>query len=188
MQLRQLVRSPKDKEPLNCPGVYRIPCSCGKSYIGETGRNIATRISEHIRSMKNRDSRGSAVTEHILDSDSTHYIRFDKVTVLSKEKFVVQRKVREAIEISRYPNFNRDCGWSVPPSWRTVLCGASAFCVDGPLPTDVVSVVCNPTIDNIAENEGSFSPPRPQLLPASSARSRRAAARSLRRLANANGS
>lgn len=92
-----------------------IPCSCGKNYIRETGRNISTRVSEHIRSMKKGDIRGSAVAEHSLDSDSTHYIRFGKVTVLAREKsfrFFVPHKVRKAIEISRHQNFNHDCGWS----------------------------------------------------------------------------
>ncbi|XP_071789668.1 uncharacterized protein, partial [Asterias amurensis] len=28
-------------------GVYRIPCTCGKVYIGETGRDLTTRLKEH---------------------------------------------------------------------------------------------------------------------------------------------
>lgn len=178
MQLRSLVRSPKDKEPLNVPGVYMIPCSCGKNYIGETGRNISTRLTEHMRSMRKLDSRGSAVTEHSLSSGSTHYIRFDKVSVLAREKFFVPRKVREAIEIGRHPNFNRDTGWSVPPSWQTVLRTAQVVSVDETLESDVVSVVCNPTPNNNSgEDEGSLSPP---LTAAPSSRATRALARSSR--------
>jgi len=38
----------KDKIPgMQTPGVYEIPCSCGKSYIGQTGRAIEIRIKEH---------------------------------------------------------------------------------------------------------------------------------------------
>ena len=29
--------------------VYKITCSCGKMYIGETGRYLKTRISEHMK-------------------------------------------------------------------------------------------------------------------------------------------
>ncbi|KAI8421875.1 hypothetical protein MSG28_009807 [Choristoneura fumiferana] len=74
--------------------VYMIPCSCGKSYIGETERNVSTRVSEHIRSMKKQDDRGSAVAEHSMDSDLTHYIRFDKVIIQGfksyREQIVVE--------------------------------------------------------------------------------------------------
>ncbi|KAI5639512.1 hypothetical protein NE865_08012 [Phthorimaea operculella] len=122
-QLRQFLRSPKDREPLSSLGVYEIPCDCGKSYIGETGRNISTRLSEHIRSMRKMDSNASAVTEHALATDTKHFIRFDKVKVLAREKNFVSRKIMEAIEINRRPNFNRDAGWALPPAWRPVLIG-----------------------------------------------------------------
>ena len=46
----QLVR-PKDAvDPAKQDGVvYRIPCECGKVYIGETGRPMQDRIKEHDR-------------------------------------------------------------------------------------------------------------------------------------------
>ncbi|XP_026325750.1 uncharacterized protein LOC113234614 [Hyposmocoma kahamanoa] len=106
-QLRQLLRSPKDRDPLGVPGVYMVPCDCGKCYVGETRRDVATRLAEHIRSMKNQDVNGSAVADHFLSSGAGHYIRFDKAKVLAREKYFVPRKIREAIEISRRPNFNR---------------------------------------------------------------------------------
>ena len=48
--LRQLLTNVKDKdEPNNRQGaVYKIKCSdCQASYIGETGRNLNTRLTEH---------------------------------------------------------------------------------------------------------------------------------------------
>ncbi|CAH0703385.1 unnamed protein product [Spodoptera exigua] len=67
-QLRHVLRSPKDKDPLAVPGVYMIPCDCGSSYIGETRRNITTRLKEHIRSVKNRDTHTSVVARARLTS------------------------------------------------------------------------------------------------------------------------
>ncbi|KAF9798321.1 hypothetical protein SFRURICE_009686 [Spodoptera frugiperda] len=99
-QLRNLLRSPKDKDPLAVPGVYMIPCDCGSSYM-ETRRNITTRLKEHIRSVKNRDTHTSAIAEHACSAGTAHFLRFDKVSVLAREKYFVPRKVREAIEISR---------------------------------------------------------------------------------------
>ncbi|KAF9818689.1 hypothetical protein SFRURICE_011735 [Spodoptera frugiperda] len=126
-QLRNLLRSPKDKDPLAVPGVYMIPCDCGSSYIGETRRNITIRLKEHIRSVKNRDTHTSAVAEHACSAGTAHFLRFDKVSVLAREKYFVPRKVREAIEISRRPNFNRDGGWALPPAWKPSLQSASTY-------------------------------------------------------------
>ena len=49
----QLVR-PKDAvDPAKQDGVvYRIPCKCGKVYIGETGRPMQDRIKEHDRDIR----------------------------------------------------------------------------------------------------------------------------------------
>ena len=48
--LRNLLVHPKDKrDPLQTAEVvYEIPCkNCPKSYIGESGRLLATRLNEH---------------------------------------------------------------------------------------------------------------------------------------------
>ncbi|KAF9794120.1 hypothetical protein SFRURICE_009497, partial [Spodoptera frugiperda] len=139
-QLRNLLRSPKDKDPLAVPGVYMIPCDCGSSYIGETRRNITTRLKEHIRSVKNRDTHTSAVS------------------VLAREKYFVPRKVREAIEISRRPNFNRDGGWALPPAWKPSLQSASTYNVAG-LECDTVSAVCSTVF--APTRESNLTPAQP---------------------------
>lgn len=57
---------PKSKEKpkkLERPGIYQIPYECGKSYIGQTGRNISTRIAEHTTDTRRRNLK-SAVAEH----------------------------------------------------------------------------------------------------------------------------
>jgi len=40
-KIGQILRNPKDQRlPLSSAGVYKIPCSCGKAYIGETRRMV----------------------------------------------------------------------------------------------------------------------------------------------------
>ena len=54
--LRHLLTNVKDKDELNNrqEAVYKIKCSdCQASYIGETGRNLNTRLTEHKRATKN---------------------------------------------------------------------------------------------------------------------------------------
>ena len=49
-------------------GIYRLQCNtCSKSYIGQTGRSVATHYREHIRYIKtNNPSSGYAT--HILNN------------------------------------------------------------------------------------------------------------------------
>ena len=51
--ISQLVR-PKDAvDPAKQDGVlYRIPCECGKVYIGETGRPMQERFKEHDQDIR----------------------------------------------------------------------------------------------------------------------------------------
>ncbi|RVE43367.1 hypothetical protein evm_011984 [Chilo suppressalis] len=47
--------------------------------------------------------------EHALGGPN-HYIRFDKPQILATEQRFIPRMIREAIEIKKYPNFNREDG------------------------------------------------------------------------------
>ena len=50
-------------------GVYRIPCSCGKVYIGETGRDLTTRLKEHKAHGRKGEYDKSAIVKHSTDLD-----------------------------------------------------------------------------------------------------------------------
>ncbi|XP_050528175.1 uncharacterized protein LOC126898277 [Daktulosphaira vitifoliae] len=116
-----LLRNPKDKLPeMQTPGVYEIPCSCGKSYIGQTGRAIATRIKEHEKDVEYQRTEKSAVAEHAKNKG--HDIQFDKVKILNKEPHFGKRMYKEAIEIEKCPeNFNREDGWKISKTWLPII-------------------------------------------------------------------
>ena len=63
--LRSHLVRPKDAlEPGKQEGVvYRIPCECGKVYIGETGRAMQDRIKEHDRDIRLAHTQTSAVSK-----------------------------------------------------------------------------------------------------------------------------
>ena len=46
-KIGQILRNRKDQRSLSSAGVYKIPCTCGQVYIGETGRMINLRIKGH---------------------------------------------------------------------------------------------------------------------------------------------
>ena len=77
--LRQFLTSVKDKdEPNDRQGaVYKIKCcECQASYIGETGRNLNIRLTEHKRVTKNGDVHKHLHTNHRIDWDSVKCITY----------------------------------------------------------------------------------------------------------------
>ena len=96
-------------DPKDMKGVYLIPCSCGTPYIGETGRSIHQRISEHAVDLRHGRTKSSALAEHV--EKTKHQLCIEEAKVVAKVAHFHHRKFREAIEIERRPNnLNRDDG------------------------------------------------------------------------------
>ena len=71
--IRQVLTNVKDKDqPHDRQGaVYRIKCTDWQAYIGETGRKMKTRLTEHKRATKNSDIRNHiSEQQHKIDWDS----------------------------------------------------------------------------------------------------------------------
>ena len=64
-ELQSILYTHKDRRPINQqPGIYRIPCECGKVYIGETGHLFTAMPKEH-QTHDIRDKREkSAIIHH----------------------------------------------------------------------------------------------------------------------------
>ena len=102
--------------------MYRITCSCGKVYIGETQRTLGTRIKEHQDANRLYRPEKSAVAEHALCND--HRIDWDTVDIVNTASQKMELLVKEAIHIQRTPKellLNRDNGWQIPESWNATL-------------------------------------------------------------------
>ena len=72
--LRQLLTKVKDKdEPNRRQGaVYKIKCcDCQATYIGETGRNLNVRLTEHKRATRNGEMVNNHIAEHHLHKRTT---------------------------------------------------------------------------------------------------------------------
>ncbi|GAA56571.1 hypothetical protein CLF_111119, partial [Clonorchis sinensis] len=110
--------------------VYKIKCSdCIKVYIGQTARELHTRIGEHKRKI-NRPPRkadecrtllkDSAIAEHALDRG--HKIDLENVEVLRRGlRSTSQRLMAEAVEIAKHPSVNRIEGVELVGVRRTAL-------------------------------------------------------------------
>jgi hypothetical protein len=102
-----LLRTVKDDLGLKIPGVYGIPCECGKVYIGQTGSSIEARCKEHMRHIWLDQPEKSAVAEHSVNT--RHQIDFSNITILDRTSGYMDRVVKKDIHIrSNRKNFNRD--------------------------------------------------------------------------------
>ena len=101
-------------------GVYKIDCSYGKSYIGETGHSLQKRLKEHGADIKHERSRTSALANH--SSKTKHHLRPEDARIIAREEHYQRRKIREAPEIIKHPhNINRDGGFEISDSWRPLI-------------------------------------------------------------------
>ena len=94
--LRHLLTNVKDRdEPNNRQGaVYKIKCSdCQASYIGETGRSLDTRLTEHKRATRNGDVNNHISEHHRL---TNHKIERDSAEILTYSTNYFQRLTLES--------------------------------------------------------------------------------------------
>ena len=102
----------KDKQDTqDKAGVYRIPCECGKVYIGETGCNISTRVKEHQAHDRLGHLDKSAIIKHSHEQD--HRINWKETKLIAPVQFWNQRRVREAIEIKSHNTVPQDLGFYI---------------------------------------------------------------------------
>ena len=110
--IRNLLVRPKDKNDpkKTCGIIYNISCpSCKETYIGETGRNLETRLKEHL------DPKSSQSAVQIHTQSTGHLFNQDSAKIIGREDNKHRRKILEAIEIHKHqPQLNLNQGKSIP--------------------------------------------------------------------------
>ena len=126
-KISQMIIHPKDPIPKEdtCGVVYEVGCkNCKKTYVGETGRKLCTRIAEHQKDFVTSSTPGvntratrtrsatevhkSAITDHMIQNN--HLPDWNNTKVLARETNNTIRRIREAIWIRKKDNMNRDEG------------------------------------------------------------------------------
>ncbi|XP_023234101.1 uncharacterized protein LOC111633722 [Centruroides sculpturatus] len=107
--------------------VYKLECNCQnpKTYIGETGRSLETRIKEHMAAIRLKHNT-SPWYYHTIDYNCQ--INKNNTKVLHVEKDTYKRKFKEHIEIKKHPKenlINVSEGMSIDPQWYKLIENAS---------------------------------------------------------------
>ena len=93
-----------------------IPCECFKAYIDKTRRSIRTKVKEHCADIPLDRTQKSALAQHC--HGPKHPIKIEDMKFLPHADNWSLRRIREAIEIVKHPNFlNRDDGLSIGMPW-----------------------------------------------------------------------
>ena len=94
-----------DRESLDMTKYDCVPC--GKSYIGETAKNLKTRHTEHMKAAETGNHKYSGLTQHMAKCDGKIEGPHILYTTNGKNKNALKHELRvmEALNIRRY-----DCG------------------------------------------------------------------------------
>lgn len=87
--------------------VYRIPCECSKSYVGQTKQKFKKRLDQHKNDCKPINilkTNSTALADHHFKTG--HNFKFDMATILDIEENWFKRNISEMIHIKRNNTVN----------------------------------------------------------------------------------
>jgi len=99
-KLNNFIKVQKDKTNFMSKNnvVYKILCNnCDASYVGQTKRQVQTRIKEHTNNIRLEPSRYSVITEHILEFN--HSFDWKNIKILDYEPNYNKRLISEMLHI-----------------------------------------------------------------------------------------
>ncbi len=99
-------------------------CSCGNIYVGQTGREIQERVSEHKKSWEKKTGAFSSHIEpdHLPDFENVHVLESEKSTEIRelKEAMLILKAGEACIEnhtLGQRSAVNRNRGKDLDPHW-----------------------------------------------------------------------
>ena len=102
--------------------VYKLTCSCDSVYIGQTRRNLQSRLHEHTPATSSNQH--SDVTKHLLENPN-HIIDFNDPEALCSAHNTKELLIKETLLIQQYqPDINVD-GSSFPLNVFNSQCGSN---------------------------------------------------------------
>ena len=95
--------------------IQRLPCV----YIGETGRTLEKRLSEHKAVVKKNDPK-NGIAVHAWANQ--HQVNWEAASAKQEERIYWRRRVLEALHIhQQHWTLNLDCGLNINATWLPLL-------------------------------------------------------------------
>jgi hypothetical protein len=82
--------------------IYCIPCECGRSYIGETGRPLAMQLHEHRHNLQESLLEKSKLAQYAYEEG--HKVGWDDARILEIESNSRYRKYKNSAHMARLTN------------------------------------------------------------------------------------
>jgi len=90
----------KTKLPINSnPGIYKVQCGCGSTYVGETKLKVSTRINQHKKNAFLGNRGHSGIADHAIDCQND--VVWHEAETIKIESRYFFRKIRESLEIQK---------------------------------------------------------------------------------------
>ena len=100
--------------------VLDFESDCNFVYIGQTKRDLKSRLAEHKLAIKNQEPKKSALCEHYMRFD--HLIDWNNSKILKTEAHYSKRLTSEAWFINSHPHvMNRSDGYSLPRVYHPLI-------------------------------------------------------------------
>ena len=122
-KIKDMVKTKEEKKHSENSVVYEIPCTgCYRTYVGETGRGVKTRLREHKNDVRHHRT-SNAIVVHI---DECHHLpNWEETKILEKNIKKRNRKLLEAAHIASRDTFNTRSGFI---TWSSI---AAKFALEG---------------------------------------------------------
>jgi hypothetical protein len=110
-----------ERDPQQTPRcVYSIPCECGRSYIGETGKPLAVRLREHKYNLKEGLLEKSKLAQHAYEESPR--LAWDEARILEIESNSGYTKYKESAHMACLTNPISQPSLDISPIWIPLIC------------------------------------------------------------------
>ncbi|EZA62183.1 hypothetical protein X777_02808 [Ooceraea biroi] len=102
--------------------VYKISCNdCEASYVGQTKRQLQTRIGEHRKDINKKTGSPSVISIHRIQS--SHDFKWNEVEILDEESSYKKRLISEMVNIKKqsYPLNLQNDTLELPEDYLPIL-------------------------------------------------------------------
>jgi predicted GIY-YIG superfamily endonuclease len=115
-----LMKTRPERDPLQTTQcIYSIPCECGRSYIGKTGRSLAVRLHEHRHNLREGLLEKSKLAQNVYEE--IHKVGSAGARILEIESNSRHRKYKKSAHMTCLTNLISQPRLDISPIWISLI-------------------------------------------------------------------